>query len=732
MVHSRRHSSPAVSALLAVAVILPATASEQEKPSPSRKGSVAASADVTLVEVPVYVVGKDGRPVRGLSKSDFELFDEGRPARVWDLDVIDLSDFGRQTVTPDVPLPAAARRHFLFLFDLTFSRPLDVARARTAARHFVQSGMKAGDLGAVASVDVEKGLKFVLSFTSDRDQLDAALATLGLPSLTSPAADPLALTIFNPSLASTAFNDRPGGRSGSDAEFADVLSAFKQMQEKIHDTYAQGRIRSLATSMRDLARTLNSIHGRKNVIFFSEGFDTKLLSGVTGESAGRETGDNIVFGQLWKVESEDRYGRNEVRRHMEEMLDVFRRTDCVLHAVDVSGLRTLGGGVEADSASDEGPAARLGSRGRGRDSLYLMSSETGGELFENSNDLGEHLQRLLDQTELIYLLTYPPEELKEPGRYHNLKVKVKAPGAHASFRAGYYEPRPYTKLNPMERRLLAAQQIAYGLPRADIPARVIATPILAPSGGSAVVPIIVEIPGAGLVNAATSQKLNLEVYAYATDQALKVKDFLTQNISLDLARVGPQLAASGIKLYGDLTLPPGTFWLRVLLRNADTGLSGLVIAPVTVPPKESKELFVLSPLFHETPGKWVMVKAIPRPAAPPPGPYPFVSQGESFIPAAEPVLDPSRDTKVSVFVYNAPAVGDLDVRGEIRGKSGVRLGPAVLTEVASSRNGTAGPLNLLCTFRPEKLEKGGYTLWVGVRDRISGAEGETLGFFRVQ
>ena len=56
-----------------------------------------------------------------------------------------------------------------------------------------------------------------------------------------------------------------------------------------------------------------------------------------------------------------------------------------------------------------------------------MSSETGGELFKNSNDIGEHLQKLQDQTALIYLLTYSPTELKEPGRYHNLKVKVKAP-----------------------------------------------------------------------------------------------------------------------------------------------------------------------------------------------------------------------------------------------------------------------------------------------------------------
>jgi VWFA-related protein len=725
----------ALLALPACVALLPAGLGASTDPpssTPSREGSVTATADVTLVEVPVYVVGKDGRPVRGLKKDDFELFDEGKPVPVWDLDVIDLGDFGRQTVTPDVPLPPAARRHFFFLFDLTFSRPLDIAKARSAAREFVRNGMRSGDLGAVATVDVEKGLKLVLSFTSDRDQLDAALATLGLPSLTSPAADPLALTVFNPSLAAVVVGERGALRSSSDAEFADTLNAFKQMEEKIHDTYVQGRIRSLATSLSTLAVTLNSIHGRKNVIFFSEGFDQKLLSGITGADAGREMGDYLAFGQYWRVESEDRYGRNEIRKHLEDMAEIFRRTDCVLHAVDVSGLRVLGGGVEADTESDEGPAARLGSHGRGRASLYFISSETGGSLFENSNDVGEHLSKLQEETSLIYLLTYSPAHLKKPGQYHRLKVKVKAPGSRTSYRAGYYEPRPYTTLTPMERRLLAAQQIAYGLPRLDIPARAIAAPILAPTGDRAVVPVIVEIPGATLVKTAASEKLNLEIFAYATDQALKTKDYLCQKVSLDLSRIGPQLAASGIKFYGSLNLPPGTFWLRILLRNADTGRSGLLIVPVTVPPKENKGLFVLTPLFHEAPGQWVMVKAVPRPTAPPPGPYPFVSQGESFIPAADPVLDSAGDAKVSVFVYNVPAGDDLEIEGEIRGKSGARLGPARLTRVATSRNGRAGPLNLLCDFRPGNLERGGYTLWVGVHDRTSGAKGETLGFFRMQ
>lgn len=714
-----------------LAALLPGLVRAQTPAGPQdRKGAVTTSADVTIVEVPVYVAGKDGRPVRGLTKADFELFDEGKRVTGWDLEVIDLEDFSRQTVTPDVPLPPAAQRHFFFLFDLTFAQAINVAKARHAAIDFVQNTMKNGDLGAVATVDVEKGLKLVLSFTPDRDQLAAALSTLALPNLISATSDPLALTIFDPAsntaVASIGLSGGGGGggRSQGDAEWADILSIFSKRNERNFDSYSAGKVLAISKELTGLARMLNSIHGRKNVVYFSEGPDAKLLSGVTGEISGRTEGDNVVFGEHWKVDQEDKFGRSDLRMALDGMFQVFKRTDCVIYSVDISGLA-------APSNSSVEETSRLGSRGRGRDSLYLFAAETGGQLFKNSNDLGEHLERLQEETALVYLVTYSPAELTEPGRFHNLKVKVKSPGAQVSFRAGYYEPRPWSKLTPVERRLLAAQQITYGLPRTDIPARAIATPLLEGDRDGARVPVILEIPGDTLVKQALGDKLNLEIFAYATDQKLKTKGFFSQSLGLDMKRVGPQLAASGIKYYGEMFLPPGTYWMRVLVRIVETGRSGLLIVPVTVPPRENRQLFAAGPVFHDAPGKWMMVKAPPRAGAAAPPSYPFVSRGESFIPSAGLLLDSSGEGRLSVFVFNSSSEGDLEVKGEIRGKTGVRLGPAALSKIASSRE-AGGPLNVLCSFRPEKLAKGPYSLWIGVKDRTTGAEGETLGFFEVR
>ena len=68
-----------------------------------------------------------------------------------------------------------------------------------------------------------------------------------------------------------------------------------------------------------------------------EGFDSKLRAGITGSNSGRTEGDQILSGEIWKVDNENRFGRNELRGSLEEMFEIFKKNDCVIHAVDVAG-----------------------------------------------------------------------------------------------------------------------------------------------------------------------------------------------------------------------------------------------------------------------------------------------------------------------------------------------------------------------------------------------------------
>ena len=99
---------------LAFAVLLAAAAAAQ----------VRESITVSYVEVPVTVVDRSGNAVRGLTKANFEIVDDGKPRPIAGFEVADfasLSGAPAPTTTSTLEISPAARRNFLLLFDLSYS-----------------------------------------------------------------------------------------------------------------------------------------------------------------------------------------------------------------------------------------------------------------------------------------------------------------------------------------------------------------------------------------------------------------------------------------------------------------------------------------------------------------------------------------------------------------------------------------------------------------------------------
>ena len=141
--------------LAATIVVVPAVGFAAERSKPGQT-VVRETAGVSLVEVPVQVIGRDGKPVRGLTADDFEVDDEGKKQAITAVDVIDLAS-KREVPGLSTDLPAASRRHLLFLFDLTYANSAEVLRARDAALKFIANGLDPDDLVAVATTSVEQG-----------------------------------------------------------------------------------------------------------------------------------------------------------------------------------------------------------------------------------------------------------------------------------------------------------------------------------------------------------------------------------------------------------------------------------------------------------------------------------------------------------------------------------------------------------------------------------------------
>jgi VWFA-related protein len=68
-----------------------------------------------------------------------------------------------------------------------------------------------------------------------------------------------------------------------------------------------------------------------------------------------------------------------------------------------------------------------------------LASGTGGEL-HRTNDLGNAVERIVDQASATYLLGYT-REVPLDGRFHEIKVRVKRGGYDVRARSGYWAPR---------------------------------------------------------------------------------------------------------------------------------------------------------------------------------------------------------------------------------------------------------------------------------------------------
>lgn len=719
-----RYRSLPLLALLVVLLPFVFGADKPKKETPDT--TVREEASVTLIEVPVNVTDKDGRPVENLKAEDFEVYDDGKKQKITGFEVLDQ----RGTVVPavaadDTPINPAARRHFLLLFDLSFGSPKGIVNARKAARDFVVNRMKDTDLAAVATYSIEHGLRLLVTFSPDRTQLAAAIDTLGFPTLAERNADPLSMIITEPTQSnSTGFSYLTSNASPTtnltqdDSILQDALENMQSMRLKSERAMYRDRVTRLLDSFAKMARALDAVQGRKHILYLSEGFDSRELSGSTAQGGGSTEAEWVIRGLSWKLDSDIRFGNSTLQDKMGTALALFNRSDCIIHSIDIGGLRAL---------SD--PSGSTVNTINGQEALFYFSNQTGGEFLKNGNDLGNSFDKLLERTGLIYLLAFQPVRVPENGKFHPIKVKVTKGNYRVSHRTGYYEPKSQKTLSPIEKTLAQSAAITAALPKTDIPAWVLATP-LPVSDGISRVPVIVEIPGDRLTRGHDSPNMNVDIFVYAIDKQGQTRDYLVQPIGIELAKAEATLAKGGIKYYGQLNLAPGDYTLRTLVRNNETGRFGVSVTPIKVP--AGSEPLALPPLFVEESRQWIMVKGKPRNAADASAEYPFAISGDSFVPTALAGIKNGAKTQVCLIAYNFPETADsIQYAGRVLGVDGQQHGKVDLKLLKESDRERQGAHKLLFEFRPTGLDPGRYALIVKLKDAKTGKSSESSASFDV-
>lgn len=526
------------------------------------------------VQLPVHVLAGD-EPVRGLDKDDFALWVGGRRQEILDVEVLDLEQTIGADERPIAELPAALRRHFMLVFDTGIESPAALRRARAFANEMVEGGLHPADLIGLATLSEVRKPQFALFFTSDRD---AALTSIDAVTGRHPGeliSDPLGIAVrpAHPTsgrrVVQKATRENPRGElkrlKEADRELtvAEWISDLEPAAERAERQAAVTRLLGLADSMFDLARTLRYAPGRKHIVFFSEGFDNSMLVGLGGANERErfrieEMNRAAETGQLWKVDTDLRYGNGAAQSSFDSMLAEFTSSNSVIHAVDTR--------VDVDE----------GQSGRGHNGLADLARRTGGNYLRGDGDPAAVLEALDKRTSVTYLLSFAPPEKKRGGRSQRLRVRLRdGVEGRVLHPPGLPQATPAVDLSNEQRLLMAAGRIAGGRPGGDFPSKLTVGEVIG-DGEESSVQVSVSVRGTHAPPGARPR--SAEVYVYALTGTGEVVD----NFVRSFYAAGGLPEDGSFEVEGRLRLVAGRYSLRSLVVYPDSGASSLASVELDV------------------------------------------------------------------------------------------------------------------------------------------------------
>ena len=227
---------------LAVIAFLFSGVAAQGQSAPASSGAVdTIKVESRVVLVDTVVTDKKGNYIRDLAASDFKIWEDGKEQAV--------SSFSREEANSD---PSRASKHYLVLFfDDTTMEFADQAKARDAATKFIASNTAPNRL--IAVVEFGGMVRIAQNFTADAERLKKVIAGVKF-STVSPNGP-------SPDLAST-------GVPPSQPEIFGMPS--------MGGLEADFGARSVFTALRNLAKGLTSVPGRKTLVMLTAGFPMTL------------------------------------------------------------------------------------------------------------------------------------------------------------------------------------------------------------------------------------------------------------------------------------------------------------------------------------------------------------------------------------------------------------------------------------------------------------------------
>ena len=402
------------------------------KPQPAAEmPKLVENIDVKVINVDVVVTDKKGNTVNGLTKEDFELFENGQPKLISNFYEVQGKKAANVSITPagaDKPVAAIPaeelsdnlRRRIIFYVDNLSLAPFNRNRVFKEMKEFVKNVMRPGDEAMVATFN--RSMKVRANFTRDPVQIQQTLDIIAGES---------ALGVANKS-------ERRDfeGRINDANDYDDAVAAARQYAQSVeHD------MRTSVESLNALMSTLAGVEGKKILVLTTEGFQIQpgremfyLVDEIAREK-GWQSGGTMLEGMSFDDSS--------IIQSVGKTANANGITMYTLHA----------GGLAASNenslAERDRPIPYVVSQAavsNSTESLQMLAEMTGGLSSTNTNNFAGAFKNIIRDLDSYYSLGYRAGT-ERVDRQRSLSVRVKNRNYYVRARQSFVEKSTFAEMN---------------------------------------------------------------------------------------------------------------------------------------------------------------------------------------------------------------------------------------------------------------------------------------------
>jgi VWFA-related protein len=577
----RRRTAGTIAAVIAGAMVVTTTAQQQQQQPPPLP-TFEDTTGISLVLVDVVVRDSKGEVVRGLTAKDFSISEEGKAQKIesfifQDIDanakplsdevqLLDgleakLIEESKRAASATATASAAAvsaeaaaaadalnnRRMLVLLFDVSSMQQEDLERAADSGIKYVHEQMSESDL--VAVVTIGSRLNVLNDFTSDREDLTMSLAALANPDL---------LATPSTTVETAATDAAAVAETATETNATTETDAFEEFNNDV-------RLRAIKT----MCETLTPIQQKKAVLYFSSGMQ-------------RNGDDNQI--------------------EMRAATNTCNRGNVSIYPVDARGLQAMVAGGGATSRSSGGQGLFTGGNSMrtftqlsaSQGTLTTLAADTGGQAFTDSNDFGKAFTQVQRDLAAYYLIGYTSTYTKEDGSYRRIQVRlVNKPGMKIDMaRDGYYARRDFANTGNRDREAILNDQLNAAVSSTDVP-MIVGTGWFRQANDRFYVPIALVVPGSSIPVPQGAQKATLDVRGVVRDEQGRTIAPIRGTIEVPSGGADT-LAGKQVLYQTSAILPPGRFWVKMVVRENTGGSIGSFESPIYIPQQRDGGLKVSS------------------------------------------------------------------------------------------------------------------------------------------